>query len=34
VDAAPYAGPVYNLDVEEDHTFVSEGVVLGVCGHL
>lgn len=31
-DAAPYAGPVYALDVEEDHSFVSEGIVLGACG--
>ena len=32
VDAAPYVGPVYDMDVEEDHTFVSEGFVLAACG--
>jgi len=27
-EAAPYCGLVYDLDVEEDHSFVSEGLVL------
>ena len=30
-DAAPYTGLVYDLDVEEDHSFISEGVVCSGC---
>lgn len=33
-DAAPYAGLVYNLDVEEDHSFLSDGIVCGACTRL
>ena len=31
VDAAPYAGPVYDLDVEEDHSYVTDGIVVADC---
>gem|GEM_PF-4132749 len=30
-DAAPYAGLVYDLDVEQDHSFISDGVVCAAC---
>jgi len=32
-DAAPYAGLVYDLDVEEDHSFISGGMVCGGWAH-
>jgi intein/homing endonuclease len=30
-EASPYRGWVYDLDIEEDHSFVSEGFVLSAC---
>lgn len=30
-DAAPYAGLVYDLDVEQDHSFISDGVICAAC---
>ena len=31
IDAAPYCGPLYALDVEEDHSLISEGWMLSAC---
>ena len=31
VDTAPYAGPVYDLEVEEDHSYVTDGIVVADC---
>lgn len=31
VDAAPYAGLVHGLEVEDDQSFVMEGVVVAAC---
>jgi len=31
IEVVPYQGIVYNLEVEEDHTYVTEGVVVHNC---
>ncbi len=31
IEVVPYSGLVYNMEVEEDHTYVTEGIVVHNC---
>jgi len=31
IEKEPYAGPVYSLDVERDHTYVADNIPVGNC---
>lgn len=34
VELEPYTGPVYNIEVKEDHSYVAGGVAVHNCDHL
>jgi len=33
IESEPYVGEVFNLEVEEDHSYIIDGIVTHNCGH-